>query len=239
MIKHPVRIAVILPMVLWLAACSNQVVSDAPWFSNESDASAPHLKPGLWVTMTPKKCRLDERKPAETWPSCASGYVVRPHEILQMSWSDSIQHGRTSRTYDDWTSDAFVLVSGDPMIEQSAGCRNLVSTRRVNEDGSRVTPHDPNAYCYAAVQPTAFDAAGQIVAIVTWPVFCGPWPSTEQSNRSGHAVTATPFAGLHVVVDNCTADSEKALREAASASKALAIGLMEPGAAHWVRDGWH
>jgi hypothetical protein len=235
-----VRLAAILPVVMWLAACSNRVVSDTPWFSTDSDAGAPHLRSGLWVRTADKKCRFDARQPAETWPTCASGYFVRPHEMLFMNWLDTTEHGRrTHRTYYDWTSEAYVLAGGDPMINQVAGCGDL-GPHRVNEDGSPVVPSDPRAYCYAVVRPTEFDAAGRIVGIVTWPVFCGPWPSTEQSDRSGHVVTATPFAGLHVVVDNCTADSEQALRAAARASMAVARSIrLEPVPAHWVRDSYH
>jgi hypothetical protein len=99
---------------------------------------------------------------------------------------------------------------------------------------------DPYGYCYDAVRPTRFDDAGQIVAAVSWPVFCGPWPSAEQSDRTGRTVTVEPFRGLHVVHENCTADSEHTLRDAAKASEAVATTTgLGPAEAHWVRDGYH
>jgi hypothetical protein len=227
------RRAPLLPLTLLLTACSNQVVSDSPWFTKAAEANAPRLRPGLWVAMgvTGKPCRFDERKPAEAWPDCASAYVVRGEETLRPSWVETTERGRRVRTYFDWDSRTHVLAAGDPRIDQVEGCPELA----VGPKPSR----DPHGYCYDAVRPTKFDAAGQIVAVVTWPVFCGPWPSKEQSDRMGRTVTVAPFPGLHVVYENCTADSETALREAAKASEAVAnsIGLGR-AEAHWVRDDY-
>jgi hypothetical protein len=237
------RIAVLLPLMLLLGACSNRVVSDSPWFTREAEANAPHLRPGLWVEMTTVKkwateCRFDERKPLDTWPDCASGYLVRSGEVLELSWSESTEQGRTIRTY-DWSSRVHVLAAGDPRIDQVEGCQGLLKPRQEVPVGSS-QPVDPDGYCYDAVRPTKFDAAGQIAAIVTWPVFCGPWPSKKQSDRTGREVTDRPFPGLHVVYENCTAESETALRKAARASERVAVSAgLWPVEAHWVRDDAH
>jgi hypothetical protein len=80
------------------------------------------------------------------------------------------------------------------------------------------------------------DAAGDIVAVETWAVACGPPPVSTRGQPEQY-VTAAPFPGLTVVHSNCTADSVNALRAAAKASVAL-NSKTDHAAAHWVRDGY-
>lgn len=232
----------LLPMLLLLGGCSNQVFSETPWFAKEAEADAPRLRAGLWVATRPsirgKECRFDDRRPSETWPDCASYYIVREGEVLSLGWLETTQHSRSVRTY-DWNSVAHVLAAGEPRIDQAASCRGRLAPLPVPDDGLQA-PADPRRYCYEAIRPTKI-VAGEIVAVETWPVVCGPWPTQEQSDRAGgKVVTASPFSGLHIVNDNCTAESVDALREAAKASEAIAIKMhFGPQEAHWVRDDYH
>ena len=240
MIQAPMRSAMLLTMMVLLGACSNRVVSETPWFSKEAEADAPHLRPGLWVATSgtlvagSKMCRFDERKPSETWPDCASSYLVRDGELLQLAWLDSTKHGRTLRTY-EWERRTHLLATGSPRISQVEGCPEVQREFSNLPDGSS-KPKDPYAYCYDAVRPTMFDRDGHITATLTWPILCGPWPSKDQE---GPAVTAMPFAGLHIVHSNCIAESEAALRNAAALSEAVSVKIGFVGETHWVRDGYH
>lgn len=233
------RIGVLLSLLFLLGACSNRVVSDRPWFTKEAEANAPRLRPGLWVAMTPdglsgKKCRFDEETPFEAWPRCVSGFVVRDDETLQLEWSETTERGRTTRTY-FWDSSLHTLSGGDPIVDQVEKCPGL---RKIYDDTSGKA-RDPAGYCFDAVRPTRLDAAGQVIAAVRWPVLCGPWPSKAQAKRSGKVVTAKPFPGLHVVYENCTADSKDSLRRAAKASETLASpNRLGPIETHWVRFGY-
>jgi hypothetical protein len=209
-----------------------------------------------------KPCRFDERKPMETWPGCVIGFVARDGEMLKLYRSDAAEWRLTGRTY-SWDSTAYVLAAGDPRIEQE-GCSMLFqhnnaapSSEAAVDDGSPTekaapsqeqaepTPataessEGPSHYCYNALRPTKLDANGRIMAFAVWPVVCGPWPAKAKAEHSMQGVTDAPFAGLHVVDDNCSAESEKALRNAAKASEAVAAGFhFGPIEAHWVRDGY-
>jgi hypothetical protein len=254
------RIALILPLMLTLAACNNLdvVVSDSPWFTREAAAHAAHLRPGLWVRLAPGEaadptCNFDEREPLESWPDCVSGHVVHDSEMLFLRVSETDVDGQTTRSY-DWQSTSYVLADGDPRIEQLADCFGPAP--------------DAPGYCYKAVRPTIFDRDGQIVAFNMWPVWCAPVSivtvhqestttdaaksesasapvqSEEQDERQIGTAAATPapagaepFPGLHLDGGLCVADSEESLRNAARASERVAAarsGLLE---AHWVRDG--
>ena len=226
-----------------LVGCSNRVVSDEPWFTHD-EASAPRLRPGLWIDRS-ADCRVDESQPSERWPECAQYFVVREHDVLDLDWTG----GARDRSY-EWSSAAYVLAPGDPLIQQVTPCTALgLAPAFASPPGdappsrSTDTPPprlDPRAYCYSAMRPTRFDSAGRIVSFEAWPVYCGPWPTEEEAERSGGNVTLAPFPGLHVVYENCTAENEEALRMAARASEAM-TGSGVPGrvSAHWVRDGYH
>ena len=218
-----------------LVGCSNRVVSDEPWFTHD-EANAPRLRPGLWIERS-ADCRVDESQPSERWPACAREFVVREHDVLHLNWSEA--NGR-ERSY-DWRSAAYVLAAGDPVIQQVTPCYALGPQPAASETMDTPPPRlDPRAYCYSAMRPTRFDSAGWIVSFEGWPVYCGPWPTEEEAERSGGNVTLAPFPGLHVVYENCTAENEEALRMAARASEAM-TGSGVPGrvSAHWVRDGYH
>jgi hypothetical protein len=233
------RFALTLSSLLLLAACDNQVVSESPWFTKAAEAGAPRLRSGLWITTYPsqKKCRFDERRPSEAWPDCAGVFVVRDDEVLTLRRVDTDGNSKT-RTY-DWTRAIHILAAGDPRIDQFAGCGE-------GSDESADGPAGPNAspeadrYCYDAVRPTRIDN-GEIVAVESWPILCGPWPiNAQDGSQDADAVTTQPFPGLQMVDRDCTADSESDLRAAARASEAIAIAMPFGAArAHWVRNGYH
>jgi hypothetical protein len=260
---------VLLPLMLLLGGCGNRVMSETPWFTKDAEANAPRLKPGLWVATNSaelkaagKACRFDERKPMETWPDCAAGFVARDGEILTLSRIVTTdEHGRKVTSY-DWPSTAYVLAAGDPRIEQE-GCSGLVQKSNVAASDAEPAdatsipaaaadapadkaeppqdsgPDKPSRYCYAAIRPTKLDSEGRITAFVMWPVLCGPWPTKKEADGSTANVTDAPFPGLRVVDDNCVAESVTALREAAKASEAVAVSMhFGPFEAHWVRDGY-
>jgi hypothetical protein len=166
-----VRIALILPLVLALAACNSLdfavvpfVSSDSPWFTREAGANAAHLRAGVWVMLAPGEaadptCSFDEREPMESWPDCVAGQVVHASEILSLHVSETDVDGQTTRSY-DWQRTRYVLADGEPRIEQLAGCFEPAP--------------DASVYCYEAVRPTIFDRDGRIVAFNMWPVLCAP-----------------------------------------------------------------
>jgi hypothetical protein len=97
----------------------------------------------------------------------------------------------------------------------------------------------PSAYCYTAIRPTQLGSDGKIIAYVAWPVLCGPWPKPKKDGSGGN-VTDAPFPGIHVIDEDCSADSVAALRGAAKASEAYAMRVGPPIYihAHRVRDGY-
>jgi hypothetical protein len=189
-----------------------------------------------------------------------SSFVVRDGETLRLSWNETVGYGRTDRTY-DWNSTAFVLAAGDPRIEQE-GCQPSFTAKKytasVADEAATETlpanaepppkkaeprvdsePSAPSRYCYRAVRPTKLDGENRIIAVLAWPVSCGPWPTQAESDRMGKKVATKPFPGLHVVDEDCVAESENALREAAKASEAVTSSMhFGPIEAHWVRDGY-
>jgi hypothetical protein len=101
-----------------LLGCSNRVVSDEPWFTYD-DAHAPRLRPGLWIDRS-ANCRVDESQPSERWPACAHDFVVREHDVLDLNWIET-SRGARDRSY-EWSSTAYVLAAGDPVIQQVSPC---------------------------------------------------------------------------------------------------------------------
>lgn len=230
-----IHLVVALFLAALVAGCSNRVVSNEPWFARE-EQHAPRLRPGLWVQQSGSECSFDESAPAEAWPDCATSFVVREQDILQLNWVETGSATERQRTY-DWSSVAYVLVAGDPIIQQVTPCPEL-GLQQANVDGGATPPvSDPRAHCYSALRPERLDALGDVESFVGWPVYCGPWPTEEESERLGRVVTTAPFPGMHVVYENCTAENTEAIRTAARASEEIAengIGLVS---AHWVRDG--
>jgi hypothetical protein len=238
----------IVALLIPLGACSNRVVSQAPWFRPEATATSPKLREGVWRFEDPR-CKTRETEPAERWPTCASWSYLRGNQGLSPQWIEEGTGRHRRRTYNAWSATETVIVAGDPLISQSADCPQMPKAAAADgtitaEPGAAPPPAPPSdppvsaappraTFCYDAVRATAFDAEGRITALETWPVLCGPWP------REGGNVTDRPWPGLSLVGDNCTATSEAALREAARRSRDVALGLQFVARLHWVRDGYH
>jgi hypothetical protein len=256
-----VRLLVLLLSSLLLAACTNMVRSQTPWFGAADAAGAPSLRDGVWAAAA-SDCRFDASRPLEQWPDCAHGRVIRGGEELGLNSSGSVdEHGRLVQADYDWSSEAFVLAAGDPRIHQSA-CGAPRSGKPEKAADAAATALDEGAapataapgpteasavdeavsrlvYCYAGLRADVLDAEGRIVAFTTWPIWCGPFPRRAEG-ESGPNVTETPFPGLSIVGEHCVADDVAALRAAATASQTLLASghPLGPARFRWVRDGW-
>jgi len=259
-----VRILALLMSSLVLGACTNMVRSPVPWFGPIDAAGAPPLRDGVWAAVDPT-CRFDTRRPLEQWPDCAQGRVIRGSEELDLNYSDKEdEHGWREQSFNDWTSETFVLAAGDPRIEQRACGPSLVRAEP-SEDGAGVEARDEDAssttsakgsdersavdeavsrlvYCYAGLRADARDVQDRIVAFTTWPIWCGPLPRRAEG-KDGRNVTDAPFPGLTVVGEHCVAENVAALRAAATASETLLRSDAATGASglarfRWIRDGW-
>ncbi len=228
------RMALAAACLLGLAGC-NRVVSMDPWFTAADAGGVPKFRDGLWASYE-ADCRVDVEKPAEQWPDCAGASFQRGGESLQMTWEDPDGDGPLGRSFAGWKSigDAEVIANGDPLIGQL----ELGSDAPEGSAEDSADDEPQWRYMYFAGRPT-LDERGEIVAMETWPVSCGPLPEPKRGKRSDDEepvadVTDRPFPGLTVVEDNCTAESVEALRRAATLSEPL-----EPhGTTRWVRDGW-
>jgi len=238
------RAFLILAVGLLLGACSNRVVSTEPWFAADA-AGAPHLREGLWRTEDPK-CKVDEAKPAERWPACASWFHVRGNRSFAPRWIGTGTDYAHNREVVGWTESAIVLAGGAPAILQSDDCQPGEEEAAEPAEAAGSMPFPPsevapdtesapqNLYCYFAVGVLARSDRGEITAAEIWQVVCGPLPA------KGGDITDKPWPGLRLAGKDCTADSESALRNAARLSRTLFPGpsSLLPRI-HWVRGGYH
>ncbi len=229
-----------------LGACSNRVVSETPWLQEEAAATRPRFRDGVWRDED-RRCKISEAKPAELWPACASWRYLRGNQAFTPQWSEEVAGRKGRRTYEAWSMTESVVVSGDPIIAQSRDCalapvfEDALTAIEVEQQaatksatGPETSAHQPRAnFCYDAMLPISFDDAGRMTIVEIWPIFCGPW------SRNGGRVTDQPWPGLSIVGENCNAESEIALREAARRSREIALELQMIVRAHWVRDGYH
>src|SRR5688572_209526 len=105
------KLAALLALSSLLSAC-NTVYSEKPWFAK---SSGPVLRDGLWLTGDPK-CKVNEAKPAERWPECASWGVVQDGRALSPRYSDTDKGKRAPRRFEEWKMEELLLVAGEPMI---------------------------------------------------------------------------------------------------------------------------
>lgn len=203
------RILLGLCVVLLLGGC-NRVHTDHPLFFASDAPDAPRLRDGVWLIEDgDDDCRFDERKPATRWPDCADWMLVRGGEMLG--------YDREEGGPGEWTSLAFVLAAGDPLVLQIA-----------------MTDEGKPDYQYFGIEGEAA-VDGRITALVSWPVQCGPPPPKAAAGEKPRYVTLEPLPGMTLADDSCTADSAGTVRNAARASRAWEP---EPGMARWVRDGY-
>lgn len=217
-----------------LPACNN-VVSVDPWFTEADTQGVPSFRDGLWLSAD-DDCKVDTAKPAERWPDCADASFVRGNERFSMHWETVDDGRRKRRAFAGWGADPSLIANGDPLIAQfewaalsDASEVPETSSEDVIESGEK----HPWRYIYLAIRPTAFDHQGNVTAFETWAIRCGPVPESAPDEEI-EDVTETPFPGLTVVENNCTADSVDALRRAALLSNALDARRQT----RWVREGW-
>lgn len=211
----------LLASVLGLAGC-NMVITTTP-IVQPADASGPQPRPGLWIVEN--HCSLRERNPANSWPACARGFIVRPGDVVGFS---------TDKADSGWKAIPYVIV-GDAGRETPQVAQIDIHNPAPKQD----EPAD--VYVFVGLRPLAFDAAGRVTRFRSWQLDCGPLPD-EAAQKAGAKsyVTAKPYPGL--LMDdggnNCTPRDAAGLVSAAAATEALGPPetAKDPGAAHWVRD---
>ncbi|MGI9170227.1 MAG: hypothetical protein ACR2FH_08645, partial [Caulobacteraceae bacterium] len=203
-----------LVLVLTLLGGCNVVVTRTPLFSAADEAGAPALRPGVWRAAVDPACAVDEATPLGDWPPCAGGVALRPGE--------GAYHNRDTAK-GVLTHEPFVFAGGEPRIGQA----------RVVLSGDIKLEGDATPYIYAGARATKLDDRGRIVAVLLWPVQCGP---PRIGATDGDTTTLHPLPGIQMKANDpvCAAPSAAVLRAAARASEAWAE---KPLNAHWVRDG--
>ncbi len=210
---------------LALGGC-NLVVSEQPWFAAGA-AQQPGLKDGLWVNLKDAKCRFDPAEAIQDWPDCAQPMLVQGGYYRGPGPGQG-DPGQLADV-DKWERMAHLLAAGEPAIDQI----DLSSADEA--DAARPT----KGYLYLATRITARDEQGRAVAVVRWPVACGPLPKRQSRGKSrpGDHVSAKPFPGLVVKDSICTASDIDALRRAAALSEQVAVpNGTPPIISRWVRD---
>ncbi|HEY6816720.1 MAG TPA: hypothetical protein VI168_14365 [Croceibacterium sp.] len=245
--NRTLRIVALAAILLGLSGC-NLVVSEEPWFSEAEAQPKPRLRDGLWLAADPG-CRVDEAKPAERWPDCASASFVRGDETWTMDWETAEGRGRR-RTFAGWKRDTpddemMFVANGDHLIAQGQSQVTPEGTLPAEIASASDMPAAPS-YMYLAFRFQLGDD-GKAIAMESWSVQCGPLPVERRSRGRRRQseddlpalpdgnVTDRPFPGLTVVDDNCTAESADAVRNASVLSEALG----PPTLMRWIRDGWH
>ena len=215
-----------------LGAC-NIVLTEAPLFSAADAAGAPALRPGVWEFFKGSGCQVDERRPFDEWPDCAGGGLVV---------ADNLAGPKSGAPKGTLERSPYVLAAGDPRIAQLQV--NIDTSAGASAEASgdaQVETHSASAQAkpwgYVGVRPTRFDSEGRIVALVAWPVLCGPPPPKDAKGEDVALGTLHPFEGMEMKPGEpfCTTGSVEALRAAAKASEAYADKPMHES--HWLRDG--
>jgi hypothetical protein len=240
-VTHGWRLALIAAFGLAASACSNQVISETPWFAPGGENQITAFSNGLWLrvagpndTVSPLgevrvradgECRFNRNRPVARWPDCAEWHVVRGDQMLDYQLT-----GETDRYA--WHAFEPVIAAGSPMILQFGECPVAES----DLTGQPVVGRDEDmrmAFCYRALEPVARYAEGLITSYARWPIYCGPLAEDSETG-----VTATPWPGLTVRGRMCFADDEAALRNAARLSRALAEENGRVERFEWVRAGY-
>ena len=200
------RTILILLAALALAGC-NAVHSRHPLLPHAVDD--PVFRPGLWVGVD-DKCVFDANQPLGQWPECASGVLIGPTLIEDVSKKDD---------------DAMIYRLGGqaPVIFQWRYAKKTVGEAR-----------KLGAYQYAGLKIVSRDDAGRVTGAVAWMAQCGPPPpaSAVGPGKKIQYVTSAPLPGVRIMQDNCVADSFETVRASVVASEAWAD---PPSRIRWVR----
>ena len=201
-----------LVLALALGGC-NMVVSDTPWFTTADEAGGPRLREGLWAGPPDAGCTFKESDPADQWPKCANGILLKDHRMTPLG-----KQGASATM----NIGAYVLAAGPPPIWQM----------RLTPSDALPMGGDLPQYIYLGFAPTKTDPDGRVTGFSSWLVQCGPLSGTGDKAET---VTHAPFPGLVVGKVNCTAKARADLLNAARLSKDLPS--QDNGETRWVRDG--
>jgi hypothetical protein len=218
------RALLVIAGLLLLGGC-NMVVTKQPVFA-PADAGPMQLRHGVWRGKADQPCDFNEARPITRWPDCAAGFVVLDDK-LQM-----FDNGpKNKRTASDLP---YVLAGASPGVLQALAQPGDSKSAGANDE-------DGPSYFYMGVRSTATDPQGRITAFTGWSVLCGPPPpggSLTSDGKNTRYGSLEPFPGLTMDAqeNDCTPESQAALRGAAAASEQWT----KPdsiSSAHWVRDG--
>jgi hypothetical protein len=227
------RIILVLAGLVLLSAC-NVVMTKEPLFTAADAAGGPPLRPGIWLFFEEKDCKFDESKPFTEWPDCAGGGRVTDVDVIAP---------KSSKEKSVLEHTPLVLAAGEPRIAQVPVDVDLSAGAEVEASGGATGSatssghQQAKPYAYAAVRPTKFDDQGRIIALVSWPVQCGPPPPKNAKGEDTALGTLKPLPGMEMKPGDavCSTSSKTALRAAAKASEAWTDG--GPSSSRWLRDG--
>jgi hypothetical protein len=203
------RITFLLAATLLLAGC-NMIMTEQPMFS-ATDRGTPELREGVWLSDDPE-CPVDDSRPVDAWPTCASWMVVK--NGLMTFPGESAATG----------------LADDPMPFLITGGRPRIWQLSITE------PRSGRAMTfYVGFEATEVGPDGKVIAYRTWPGLCGPPPPRQpgaSEDDVSDMVTHAPFAGLIPQGDgSCKPVDTDALWAAIADSRGL--DTFETG--RWVR----
>lgn len=223
--RLPAGVALLLPLSMLSAACgSNMVVADTQRFAAERHSTQFRLKDGVWLE-NDRNCAVDTAQAVRLWPECASGFYSRAGSISRLTVLPTEGEAAPSPA----RNSPFIVVDGDPLLIELSDCPQPGDVPA--EGKHEVEPPTPRKvrFCYQAIAVAATDDDGAVTAYESRPVVCGPITGKDQE------VTDQPFPGLKVRDLNCLAQSERALFDAARASRSLARPTAFVSELRWVR----
>lgn len=214
-----------LPLTMLLAACgSNMVVADTQRFAAERHSAQFRLKDGVWLEED-RNCAVDTTQAVRLWPECASGFYTRAGAISRLTLLPG--EGEAAPSPD--RGGLFIVVDGDPLLMELSDCPQPGDFPAEGKHALESSTPRKVAFCYQALAVAQTDEDGAVTAYQSWPVFCGP------ITRKNQEVTDQPFPGLKVRDVNCLAESERALFNAARASRSMARHSEFSSEWRWVR----
>ncbi|MDB5469791.1 MAG: hypothetical protein JWR84_1351 [Caulobacter sp.] len=190
-----------------LTACNDDVLTTKTpvLFAADRDALPP-ARDGVWAG---EGCSVDPASDLPAW-DCDQAFIVRRGEAAHPDWAVENDPG--------FMKAMRVGVSDDFQVAQ-------------------IGPTDPGAdgfYGYHGVDGVRLDEAGQMIALRTWRLKCGPPPPDGSKTEGGkpRRQTLEPYPGVVVEEGGCAAKGRAGLLAAASASR------VDPRGNHDDAVGW-
>lgn len=216
------RVFLALCLAVGVGGC-NMVVSDKPLFS-PADEAGPVMREGVWLQID-EVCPVNLDESTDWWPECANWGVLR-NGVLQRP--TQVNSEANPDWYEAWSQTPVVLAAGEPMILQAGSSHDEPFFAEWPEP----RPALWETFNYQAVEPTALDEEGRIVAAMAWTVQCGP--RARKANGRLETQTRDFLPGLVKRGSNCTAAAPEAVINAARASREWTPA---PTTFRWIRDG--